>query len=67
MVENIRNKEDAVLYAVFRSGIRVSDSTYTDKKDNYAIQEKKYWERILSQFPDGTKIDILPVRYRDRV
>jgi hypothetical protein len=67
MVENIRNKEDTILYAVFRSGARVSDSTYTDKKDNYAIQEKKYWERILSQFPDGTKIEILPVRYRDRI
>lgn len=66
MINDIKYKEDAVLFAVFRSGVRVSDSTYIDKKDNLAIQEKKYWERILSKFPDGTKVDILPIRYRDR-
>ena len=61
-----QNSPEEVLYAVFRSGIRVSESVYSHKKDPLAEIEKSYWEMILYRFPDGTKIEILPVRYKHR-
>lgn len=60
------DNKNEILYAAFRSGIRVSDNVYYSKKDPSLINELNYWENILYRYPDGTKMEILPVRYRDR-
>ncbi len=48
------------LYAVFRNGRRVSSSEYQTERE--ANHEKAYWEGIIRNYPDGSKIAIRPVR-----
>ena len=43
-------------YVVIRSGIRVSEREYDNVDD--ATQEVEHWQRILSTWPDGTKITV---------
>ena len=52
------------LFAVYRSGIRVSDSVYPSERDILAVSEKKYWDNILRKWPDGTKMAIREIRFR---
>ena len=52
------------MYAVFRSGIRVSDSEYDSKLS--ARSEYEYWQKLLKRWPDGTKMDIRELNYRRR-
>jgi len=52
------------LFAVYRSGIRVSDSVYPSERDPSAIHEKRYWEGILRRFPDGSRMAIKEIRWR---
>ncbi len=52
------------VYAVFRSGVRVSDSEYDSPTS--ARPEYEYWNRILKRWPDGTKMDIRELHYRRR-
>jgi hypothetical protein len=46
-------------YAVFRSGIRVSEMVYNS--ENEAREEVAHWNRILEKYPDGTKIAVKEV------
>jgi hypothetical protein len=62
----VSDKKEPTLWAAFRSGIRVSDAVYYTKNDPSLIKEKEYWDNILRRHPDGTVMDIMPVRYRDR-
>lgn len=55
-IEN--EQKDEKLFAVYRSGIRVSDSVYPSDRDPLALGEKRYWENILKRYPDGTKMSI---------
>lgn len=50
------------IYAVFRNGIRVSDSTYP--AEFYAKHELDYWRGIISKWPDGSRISVRKLRPR---
>jgi hypothetical protein len=43
-------------YVVTRSGLRVSESEYDSKE--LAQPEFEHWKKIVSRWPDGTKIEI---------
>jgi len=43
-------------YVVTRSGLRVSESEYESKE--LAKLEFEHWRKIVSRWPDGTKIEI---------
>lgn len=44
-------------YVVIRNGHRVSDAEYTTK--NEAINEYEHWMRVISRWPDNSKIEIV--------
>lgn len=48
------------LYAVFRNGYRVSDAEYPSAL--FAQKELEHWQNIVKKFPDGSKLEILPVK-----
>jgi hypothetical protein len=50
------------MYAVFRDRFRVSDSYYASPKDEWCLHEKNYWLGIVRRWPDGTKINVFPIR-----
>lgn len=52
------------LYAVFRNGIPVSDSTYP--LEFYAKHEYEYWKGIIRNWPDGSHITIRSIYRRRR-
>lgn len=52
------------VFAVYRSGIRVSDSVYPSDRDPEALHEKRYWEGIIKNWPDGSRIVIREIRWR---
>jgi hypothetical protein len=43
-------------YIVVRDGHRVSEHEYNSKND--ATHEFNFWKKIVSKWPDGTKIEI---------
>lgn len=51
-----------VKYVVIRNGSRVSDSEYSSKED--AKSEYDHWHRIITRWPDGSKLEILEVKGR---
>ena len=61
-VEEVEKNER--MFAVYRSGIRVSDSVYPSERDPLALNEKRYWDGILKSFPDGTRVVIKEIRWR---
>ena len=57
MIEPVINSQaDVVMYAVFRNGVRVSESEYDSKVG--AQKEYEYWAGIIKRYPDGSKLDI---------
>jgi hypothetical protein len=50
------------MYAIFRNGIRVSDSEYDSKLD--AQREYEYWAGIIKRNPDGSKLDVRQLNHR---
>jgi len=52
------------LYAVFRNGVRVSDSDYESERD--ALGEYEYWNRLLKRWPDGSRLQIRLLHYTRR-
>lgn len=57
----IANKQDNGTYSkkkyvVIRSGVRVSDREYDNVND--ATEEVEHWQRILQNWPDGSKITV---------
>lgn len=64
MTDNTEVKEPT-MYAVYRNGVRVSDSEYDSSFS--AQTEYKYWENILKRWPDGSKLEVREInRYRRR-
>ena len=59
MNPNIGNASSLVMYAVFRNGIRVSESEYDSKID--AEREYNHWATIQKRWPDGSKIEICQI------
>lgn len=51
---------DSVKYVVIRNGARVSDSEYLTKED--AKSEYEHWNRIITRWPDGSKLEIVEVK-----
>jgi hypothetical protein len=51
---------DGVKYVVIRNGARVSDSEYPTKED--AKNEYEHWNRIITRWPDGSKLDIVEMK-----
>jgi hypothetical protein len=49
-------------YAVFRSGIRVSELVH--ESEEHAHPEAQHWNKILKRWPDGTVISVEPVRIK---
>ena len=47
-------------FVVTRSGIRVSDKEYTTNDSIDILMESEFWKRIVTRFPDGSKIEIVP-------
>lgn len=52
--------EVAPRYVVVRNGVRVSDKDYPQPDDSRAIAERDFWQRVVTRWPDGTKIDVVP-------
>lgn len=55
------SKDRVMVYAVFRSGIRVSDNVYETENDVALKQEVEHWQTIVDRWPDGTKISVEPI------
>lgn len=53
---------DNVKYVVIRNGARVSDSEYPTRED--AKSEYEHWNRIITRWPDGSKLEIVEVKGR---
>ncbi len=51
---------DGKLYAVFRNGIRVSDAEYPSTL--FAQKELEYWQNVVKKFPDGSKVEVRPIK-----
>lgn len=47
-------------FVVTRGGVRVSDFDYSSANDPKAVEEKNFWQRVVSKFPDGTRVEIVP-------
>jgi len=61
------NKDNfiGVGFAVFRSGVRVSETIYTDSSpEGQAKEEIQMWKRSISKYPDGSIIELKPVNVR---
>lgn len=57
--ESSSNKEEQVRYVVVRNGCRVSAVEYSDKNDPEAVEEKKFWKRVVDRWSPGEKVDIV--------
>jgi hypothetical protein len=44
---------------VIRGGLRVSDNDYPSQSDSRAIAEMNFWRKVVSRWPDGTKVEIV--------
>lgn len=49
----------ATRYVVVRGGLRVSDKDYPNPDEQRAIAEKQFWQKVIKQWPDGTKVEIV--------
>lgn len=51
-------------YVVMRNGARVSDEEYASR--DAAKSEYDHWDRIISRWPDGSKLEIVNLLRRLR-
>jgi hypothetical protein len=51
--------EGAVRFVVTRGGVRVSDKDYPTVDNDRAIAERDFWKRVVTNYPDGTKVEIV--------
>jgi len=47
-------------FVVTRGGCRVSENEYPTAETPKAIEEKDFWQKVVSKYPDGTKVEIVP-------
>ncbi len=60
LVESGEQKEITTpRYVVVRGGIRVSDKEYSNPEELKALEEKEFWQRVITRYPDGTKVQIV--------
>lgn len=53
-------KSEPKLFAVFRNGFRVSNADYPS--EFFAQDELNYWKRLLTNWPDGSKLNVRELR-----
>jgi len=60
------NKDNDVdlTHVVLRNGFRVSNSEYTSNEG--AQYEFSYWKRLLTNWPDGSKLWVAEIRRKRR-
>jgi hypothetical protein len=46
-------------YVVIRNGIRVSDKDYLTPNEEKIIAERNFWQNVVTNFPDGTNVEIV--------
>jgi len=51
--------EDPVKYVVVRNDQRVSDNEYSDPDDFRADDEKIFWQRVVTNWSPGEKVEIV--------
>ena len=56
--------DNGKLFAVFRNGIRVSDTDYPAPL--FAQKELEYWQSVIKRFPDGSKVEVRPVNIENK-
>jgi len=59
-VKNIISNERQTKYAVIRNGMRVSDLDYLSKDE--AKSEYDHWNKVITRWPDGSKLEIVEVK-----
>jgi hypothetical protein len=59
-VKNIISNERQSKYAVIRNGMRVSDLDYLSKDE--AKSEYDHWNKVITRWPDGSKLEIVEVK-----
>ena len=59
-VKNIISNERQSKYAVIRNGMRVSDSEYLSRDE--AKSEYDHWNKVITRWPDGSKLEIVEVK-----
>ena len=61
---NPNSDGEPTMYAVFRNGVRVSESEYDSKLS--AKMEYDYWANLLERWPDGSRLEIRALNYKRR-
>lgn len=51
-------------FVVMRNGARVSDEEYPSKES--AKSEYDYWNRIITRWPDGSKLEIVNLSKKNK-
>ena len=51
--------ESTPRYVVIRDGLRVSDKDYSKPDDPKAISERDFWKKVITRWPDGTRVEIV--------
>ena len=59
-VKNIISNERQSKYAVIRNGMRGSDLDYLSKDE--AKSEYDHWNKVITRWPDGSKLEIVEVK-----
>ena len=57
--EQYTNNDNYSRYVVVRGGLRVSDREYSTPNEPVALDEKAFWQRVVTRHPDGTKVEIV--------
>ena len=58
-MSTVDTKKKNVKYIVKRNGVRVSDREHYSEND--AKNEYEHWNGIINRWPDGSKLEIVPV------
>lgn len=51
-------------YVVMRNGARVSDEEYSSRDE--AMTEYEHWNRVITRWPDGSKLEIVNLTRRNK-
>ena len=51
-------------YVVMRNGSRVSDEEYSTRDE--AKAEYEHWNRVITRWPDGSKLEIVNVNRKNK-
>ena len=52
-------QKEKTKYVVVRDNRRVSDTEYDDPKDPKALEEKKFWKKVVDNWSPGEKVSVV--------